>query len=79
MKRKTKDAPTRMYGQQVSGKAMDAHARSAARRKGLIARKTRWHSSGIDLFGSFVLIDARGNYEAIGMSAKDVILYCADA
>ena len=64
----------------VHEKAVEARARRAARRVGLIARKTRWRRDSIDNFGDFMLIEPNGNYAVAGfrydMTAEDVIAYC---
>ena len=66
--------------QTISEKTLDARARRAARRVGLIARKSRRDS--IDNCGGFKLIEPSGNYPVAGfsydMTAKDVIAECKD-
>ena len=61
-------------------KTVEARARRAAQRVGLIARKTRWRRDSIDNFGEFMLIDPDGNYAVAGfrfdMTAEDVIAHC---
>lgn len=63
-------------------KTLEARARRAARRVGLMARKTRWRRDSIDNHGGFMLIDLYGNYAVAGfkfdMTAGDVIAYCKD-
>ena len=63
--------------------ALDARARRAARRIGLLARKSRWRVGTIDNFGNFMLIDPYRNYIVNGsrfdLSAQDVIELCAEA
>jgi hypothetical protein len=64
----------------LSEGALEARARRAARRVGLIARKSRWRQGSIDNFGEFMLVDLYGNYVVAGsrfdMTAEDVIAYC---
>jgi hypothetical protein len=60
--------------------ALEARARRAARRVGLVARKSRWRAHTIDNFGGFAIIDPRFNAIVTGsrfdLSAEDVIEYC---
>ncbi len=60
-------------------KAVDARARRAARRAGLIARRSRWRRDSIYNFGEFMLIEPYSNGVVAGqrfdMSAEDVIAY----
>ena len=42
-------------------KALEQRARRAARRAGLIARKSRWRVGSADNFGGFTLVDPRTN------------------
>jgi len=44
-----------------SENALEARARRAARRAGLVARKSRWRQNSIDNFGDFQLIDPERN------------------
>lgn len=66
---------------EVTQKTLEARARRAARRVGLIARKTRWRRDSIDNFGNFMLIEPYGNYVVAGfrfdMTPEDVIAYCS--
>jgi hypothetical protein len=66
----------------LSEGALEARARRAARRLGLIARKTRWRAGSIDNHGGFMLVDLYGNYLVAGdrfdLSAEGVIEYCRD-
>jgi hypothetical protein len=61
-------------------RASDDRARRAARRVGLIARKSRCRVGSIDNFGGFALIDPRTNCAVAGgrfdLSAEYVIVYC---
>jgi hypothetical protein len=41
--------------------ALDARARRAARKVGLIARKSRWRAGTVDNYGGFMLIDPATN------------------
>ena len=65
-----------------SQSAMDARARRAAKRVGLVASKTRWRKDSVDNFGGFMLIDASSNVVTCGtrwdMSAEEVIEYCRE-
>ena len=45
----------------VSEHALDERARRAARRVGLIARKSRWRRGSSDNFGRFMLIEPYAN------------------
>jgi hypothetical protein len=67
--------------QSTSREAVEARARRAAKRLGLIARKSR--AGLIDNFGDFMLIDPSGNRVVAGsrfnLTAEDVIAYCAKA
>jgi hypothetical protein len=64
----------------ISEKAMDGRAREAAKRDGLVARKSRWRRGSIDNHGEFMLIEPSGNYPVAGwrydMTAEDVFAYC---
>jgi hypothetical protein len=41
----------------LTEQALDARARRAARKGGLIARKSRWRAGTIDNYGGFMLVD----------------------
>ena len=60
--------------------ALDHRARRAARRAGLVARKSRWRANSIDNYGGFMLVDPLRNVPAAGfrydLSAEDVIDFC---
>ena len=62
--------------------AREARARRAARRAGLIARKSRKGLGTIDNDGGFMLIDGSSNFVVFGetfdLTAEDVISYCND-
>ena len=64
----------------LSTKALEARARRAARRAGLVARKTRWRLDSVDNHGEFMLVDPRTNFAVTGsrydLSAEEVIVYC---
>lgn len=66
----------------TSDSALEARARRAARRAGLLAIKSRQHVS-LDNFGGFALIDQRSNFVVAGsrfdLSPADVIAMCASA
>jgi hypothetical protein len=58
----------------------DSAARRAARRIGLVARKSRWRRNSIDNYGGFMLIN--GNWVVAGsrydMTPDQVVAYCSD-
>ena len=60
--------------------AAESRARRAAKRIGLVARKSRWRADSADNFGGFMLIDPYRNIimdgEKFDLSAQDVIEYC---
>lgn len=59
--------------------ALDARARRAARRCGLMARKSRWRAGSVDNFGGYMLIDQSNRIVAgirFDMSAEEVVAYC---
>jgi hypothetical protein len=64
----------------LTEQALDARARRAARKVGLIARKSRWRANTIDNHGEFMLVDPFTNVPAAGfrydLSAEDVIDFC---
>lgn len=66
----------------VSEKAIEARARRAASRVGLIARKSRRRRDSLDNFGRFMLIDQYTNCivagERFDMTAHEVLEYCSD-
>jgi hypothetical protein len=66
--------------QEVSENALDQRARRAARRVGLVARKSRWRANSIDNHGGFMLVDPMTNGAVSGsrydLSAEEVIEYC---
>jgi hypothetical protein len=66
----------------VSVGALESRARRAARRIGLVARKSRWRASSCDNRGQFMLIEPRHNIVVSGsrfdMSAQEVIDYCSE-
>jgi hypothetical protein len=68
---------------EVSERALEAKARRAAKRAGLIARKSRWRLGSIDNYGGFRLIDLYTNCAVEGvrfdLSAEDVIELTAEA
>ena len=65
----------------VSESALEQRARRAARRKGLIARKSRWRANSVDNLGGFMLVDPMTNFVVDGsrfdLSAEYVIDYCS--
>lgn len=56
-------------------------ARRAAKRAGLMARKSRWRKHSIDNMGEFMIVDPNGNYVVAGarfdFTADDVVAFCA--
>ena len=71
-----------MRTQQQIDAAMEARARRAALRAGLVARKSRWRIGTIDNYGGFMLIDGFDNNIILGekfdLTAEDVISFCND-
>jgi hypothetical protein len=67
----------------MSEKSLDARARRAARRAGLMARKTRWRVNTIDNRGGYMLVDPMTSLVVNGsrfdLSAAEVIEFCAEA
>jgi hypothetical protein len=65
----------------VSENALEQQARRAARRKGLVARKSRWRVYSPDNLGGFMLVDPRTNFPVDGfkfdLSAEYVVGYCS--
>jgi hypothetical protein len=68
--------------QNISEKALDQRARRAARRVGLLARKSRWRANSIDNLGGFQIVDPSNNFIVDGsrfdLSATDVMAYSSD-
>ena len=68
--------------QTISEKALDGRARRAARRVGLIARRSRWHLGSIDNLGGFMLVDPQYNVCVAGqkfdLEPEAVIDYCQE-
>ena len=64
----------------MSEKSLDALARRAARRVGLVARKSRRRIKTADNLGGYMLLHAMRNYCIRGsrceLSAGDVIEFC---
>ena len=60
--------------------ALDSRARRAARRVGLMAKKSRWRAGSVDNKGGFMLIEPICNIVVDGvrfdLSAQYVIEYC---
>jgi hypothetical protein len=63
--------------------ALDSRARRAAKRAGLVAKKSRWRYDSVDNFGGFMLVNPRYNCVVAGsrfdMTAEQVIEYCSAA
>jgi len=61
----------------LSEQVLDFRARRAARRAGLVARKSRWHRDSIDNFGGYMLVDPYTNFIVVGsrsdMSAEEFL------
>jgi hypothetical protein len=60
----------------------DSAARRAARRVGLVARKSRWRKYSIDNHGDFIIIDPSTNGVVAGsrfdLTAEEVVEWCRD-
>lgn len=73
---------TKIEASVVTEAQLEGRARRAAKRKGLIATKTRWRSNSVDNYGGFQLVDAWTNTVVDGLhfdlSAERVIEICAD-
>jgi hypothetical protein len=69
--------------EETSASAMEARARRAAKRVGLIARKTRWRRGTVDNRGGFLLLEPYHSAVVAGirfdLSAEAVIALCAKA
>jgi hypothetical protein len=67
---------------QISEAAREAQARRAAKRAGLVAKKSTWRKDSIDNFGEFQLIDPRRNFVVAGarfdMTPEEVIEFCRE-
>ena len=65
----------------ISEKALDARARRAARRAGLMACKSTWRRDSIDNYGGYQLIDPYTNFVVNGsrfdLTAEQVIEMCS--
>jgi hypothetical protein len=77
------DAPTMEFAMHSdSQSALDSRARRAARRVGLVAKRSRWRAGSIDNRGEFMLIDPLTNFVVAGsrfdMTAEEVLDYCRD-
>ncbi len=63
-----------------SENALEQRARRAARRVGLMAKKSRWRLGTIDNYGAFALINPYTNFFVAGfrydLSAEGVIEFC---
>lgn len=61
-------------------KAMDSRARRAAKRAGLVAKRSRWRHGTVDNQGGFMVIEPRTNTVRDGvrfdMSPQEVVEYC---
>jgi hypothetical protein len=70
-----------MYNfEDISENGLEQRARRAARRIGLLARKSRWRAHTVDNRGGFMLVNPRTSYPVKGLrfdlSAEDVIRFC---
>ena len=67
---------------QTNSVTSDSKARRAARRVGLVARKSRWRKGTIDNHGQFMLIRPTTNAVVAGvrfdLTAEDVVQFCAN-
>ena len=65
----------------VTEAALEQRARRAARRVGLMARKSRWGLGSVDNLGGFMLINPESNNPVNGvrfdLTAEYVLEYCA--
>ena len=63
--------------------ALDSRVRRAAKRVGLVAKKSRWRAGTIDNHGDYCLVDPFRNWvvrgERFDLSAEEVISYCEAA
>ena len=61
---------------------LESKARRAAKKVGLVARKSRWRRDSIDNVGEFMVVDPSNGAPQAGfryeMSAKEVISFCSD-
>jgi len=62
--------------------ALEQRARRAAKRAGLIAKKSRWRLNSIDNYGGFQVVDPYTNFVQAGvrfdLSPEQVISFCSD-
>ena len=60
--------------------ALEAQARRAAKKFGLVAKKSRWRANTRDNLGGFMLVNAYTNSveagERFDLSAEEVLEYC---
>jgi hypothetical protein len=70
-----------MESTQSNSATSDSKARRAARRVGLVARKSRWRRGSIDNRGEYMLINPMTNFVVAGsrfdLTAEDVVQFCA--
>jgi hypothetical protein len=66
----------------MTEKSLEARARRAAHRAGLMAKKSRWRSDTVDNHGGFMLVDPYTNCVVEGarfqLSSEDVIEICQE-
>ena len=59
---------------------LESRARRAAKRIGLLARKSRWRAGTVDNRGGFTILDPQRNWIVAGQrydfTAQDVIEFC---
>ena len=71
-----------MESTQSNSATSDSKARRAARRVGLVARKSRWRRGSIDNRGEYMLINPMTNFVVAGsrfdLTADDVVQFCAN-
>jgi hypothetical protein len=67
---------------EVDDDALEQRARRAAKRAGLVAKKSRWRLNSIDNYGGFQIIDPYTNFVQAGvrfdLSPEQVIAFCSD-
>ena len=70
-----------MESTQSNSATSDSKARRAARRVGLVARKSRWRRGSMDNRGEYMLINPMTNFVVAGsrfdLTAEDVVQFCA--
>ena len=71
-----------MQTTQTNSVTSDSKARRAARRAGLLARKSRWRRGSIDNRGEYMFLNPMTNFVVAGsrfdLTAEDVVQFCAN-